>query len=136
MWNMALFLSYLQSSSASLNRNILGSLHAWSLKTEERVDYEEALKYPLAIYPLSLSHPDGQIRKNTKSDLKHILLKNVDQMSTITCNGAAVIDLVPVLYQVPHVTSKIERTMWKIISIIKEDHMLASFQRVDISEGS
>lgn len=53
-------------------------------------------------------------------------------MSTITCNGAAVIDLVPVLYQVPHVTGKIERTMWKIISIIKEDYMLASFQRVDI----
>ena len=38
-----------KSSSALLNRNILGTLHVWSLKTEERVDYEEALKYPLAI---------------------------------------------------------------------------------------
>ena len=119
-------------TSASLNRNILGTLHAWSLKTNEKIDYEEALKYPLAIYPLSLSHPDGQVRKITKSDMKSILLKNVEIMPTITSTGAAVIDLVPVLHQVPQVSGKLENTMWKIISIIKENYLLAAFQRVDI----
>ena len=53
-------------------------------------------------------------------------------MPTITSTGAAVIDLVPVLHQVPQVSGKLENTMWKIISIIKENYLLAAFQRVDI----
>ena len=64
-----------------VNRNILGALTSFSLKTGFAVDFKKALQYPLSPIPLCISHPDGIQRSNQKSKLKEALLKGVESLS-------------------------------------------------------
>jgi hypothetical protein len=66
---------------AEVNRNILGALASYSLKTGTAVDFEKALQYPLSPVPLSISHADGTQRGNVKSKLKDIILDDVKELS-------------------------------------------------------
>ena len=64
-----------------VNRNILGALNSFCLKTGVAVDYEKALQYPLSPVPLSICYADGRKRSNQKSDLKNVLLNPVKNPS-------------------------------------------------------
>ena len=61
-----------------VNRNILGALNSYSLKTGRAVDYKKALTFPLSPIPLSISNPDGSRRSTTKSVLKDKILRGVE----------------------------------------------------------
>ena len=52
-----------------MNRNILGQLILHSLKSDYKINFEEAFKYPLAKILPSLYHADGTKRSSSKSDL-------------------------------------------------------------------
>ena len=84
-------------ATVEVNRNILGALNSFSLKTNVAVDYKKALKYPLSPCPLSISHPDGRKRSTRKSDLKDIFLKSVDEIPLHKIkeigNDAVVVDM-------------------------------------------
>ena len=58
-----------ESNNIDINRNVLGQLVSYSLKSDYKIDFEEALKYPLAKIPLSLCHANGTKRSSPKSDL-------------------------------------------------------------------
>ena len=68
-------------ATVEVNRNILGALNSFSLKTGVAVDYKKALGYPLNPCPLSICHADGRKRSNKKSDLKDILLGDATSLS-------------------------------------------------------
>ena len=40
-----------------------------SIKANQQINFEEALEYPLYTVPLFLAHPDGSMRKTSKSKL-------------------------------------------------------------------
>ena len=42
-----------------MNRNILGTVLAYSAKNERAIDFKNALTYPLGPVPLALAHPSG-----------------------------------------------------------------------------
>ena len=95
-------------ATVEVNRNILGALNSFSLKTNVAVDYRKALKYPLNPCPLSICHADGKKRSTQKSDLKNILLKSVDNLSMHEINNASndavVVDmmgLINIISQIP-----------------------------------
>ena len=75
-------------ATVEVNRNILGALNSFSLKTNVAVDYEKALKYPLNPCPLSICHADGKKRSTNKADLKKIVLKSADNLSMHEINNA------------------------------------------------
>ena len=70
-----------------VNRNILGKLMSYSVNHEKRIDFAEALKYPLSPSPLSISHPDGTKRSCNKSDLLPLLLPNRSNVSGNPCSN-------------------------------------------------
>ena len=80
---------------AEVNRNILGILLSYTLKTNKAVDFEKALQYPLSPIPLSISHPDGNRRTTAKSNLKVFILKGV-QMQDVNAEGTSTKDAIVV----------------------------------------
>ena len=44
--------------TAEVNRNILGTMISYQLKTGRNIDFQKALSYPLSPVLLSISHPD------------------------------------------------------------------------------
>ena len=59
-----------------MNRNILGKLVSYAMKTGRKIDYLEALQYPICPVPLSLNHVNGTKRSCVKSDLRKIIIPN------------------------------------------------------------
>ena len=55
-----------RTRTAEVNRNILGTLISYQLKTGCNIDFEKALCYPLFPVPLSISHPDDTRKKLKK----------------------------------------------------------------------
>ena len=43
-----------EQHNIEINRNVLGQLVSYSLKSDYKIDFEEALKYPLAKIPLRI----------------------------------------------------------------------------------
>ena len=67
-----------KAKSLEVNRDILGSLISYSLKTGKTIGVEKALQFPLSPIPLSICHADGTQRETSKSKLKEdILMKGV-----------------------------------------------------------
>ena len=60
-------------TTVQVNRNILGKLLSYSIKTENKIDFKEALKYPLSPVPLCLCHADGTKRSRKKADIYDII---------------------------------------------------------------
>ena len=56
-------------TTVEVNRNILGKLLSYSMNTENKIDFKEALKYPLSPVPLSLCHADGTKKSCKKADI-------------------------------------------------------------------
>lgn len=89
-----------KAKTAEVNRNFLGTLISYELKTGSKVDFEKALCYPLSPLPLSICHPDGTRRKTNKAKLKDIILKDVTAMNDIeeNCvNDVAIVDMMAIL---------------------------------------
>ena len=57
-----------------MNRNILGTLLAYSEKNERVIDFKNAHTYPLRPIPLALAQSDGSRRTTTKSQLMDDIL--------------------------------------------------------------
>ena len=60
------------------NRNIIGKFLSLSIKTNRLINFEEALKYPLHTVPLCLAHPDGSMRKTSKSKLVDCIICDIN----------------------------------------------------------
>ena len=88
-------------ATVEVNRNILGALNSFSLKTGVAVDYQKALVCPLNPCPLSIRHTDGRKRSNKKSDLKEILLDDETCLSASDIQNiqrdAVVVDMIGVI---------------------------------------
>ena len=63
-----------KTKDIQVNRNIIASLLAFSLKHEKVIDMENALKYLLNPIPLSIANADGSRRETLKSALAKIIL--------------------------------------------------------------
>ena len=61
------------ATAVEVNRNILGKLLSYSMKTENKIDFKEALKYPLSPVPLSLCHVVGTKRSYKKADIYSVI---------------------------------------------------------------
>ena len=55
------------------NRNIVGTLLAYSARNEKMIDFEKAFEYPLCSIALSSANPDGSPRSTTKSKLLEVI---------------------------------------------------------------
>ena len=55
------------------NREIIGKLLKVSAKTQQPINFEQALKYPLYDVPLSMANPDGTKRESPNSKLLQLL---------------------------------------------------------------
>ena len=60
------------------NRNIVGTLLAYSARNEKMIDFEKSLEYPLCSIPLSLANPDGSPRSTTKSKLLKVITQKCE----------------------------------------------------------
>ena len=58
-----------------INRNILGTLLAQSIKYSKVIDFKKALQYPLTPLPLSIANADGSRRMTYKSKLINEILE-------------------------------------------------------------
>ena len=67
-----------RTQTVEINRNIVGTLVAYSTKNEKVIDFEKALEYPMCSVPLSLANPDGSCRAMTKSKLLEVIVKECD----------------------------------------------------------
>ena len=67
-----------ESKDIKVQRDILGLLAAKSQQQRASVNTDEALCYPLAHVPLSLTRCDGARRKTAKSKLFHVALSSVE----------------------------------------------------------
>ena len=61
-------------TTVNVNKNILGKLISHSVKTENKTDFNEALKYPLSPVPLRLCNADGTKRSCKKADIFNIIV--------------------------------------------------------------
>ena len=63
---------------AEVNRNILGALDYYSLKTGKPVDFKKTLSYSLSPLLLTICKLDGTRRQTTKCKLKDVLLQDLE----------------------------------------------------------
>ena len=122
------------ATTAAINRDILGVIHAYALKKpDSKIDYEKIMEYPLSNNPLCLAHPDGALRKNVKADLKAILLKDIPTVDSSINAHAIVIDLVPILHKLTQLARRLDQVMAQVSSIIKNKILDQNrYQRIDI----
>ena len=115
--------------SLEVNRNVLGTLLGYSIKSGKKVDFEKALKYPLSPIPLSIANGDGTKRKTNKSKLTKILLRNFNEASIPEkkSNSAYVTDLMAVIRTLKNIPNTFEELTWRILKTIPRNHT-----RVDI----
>ena len=63
---------------AKVNRNILGALNYYSLKTGKPVDFKKVQSYSLSSLPLSICKLDGTRQQTAKCKLKDMLLQDLE----------------------------------------------------------
>lgn len=122
-------------ATVEVNRNILGALNSFSLKTGVAVDYKKALVYPLNPCPLSICHADGRKRSNKKSDLKDILL---DHETCLTASDvqniqrdAVVVDMMGVINVIKTIPDTYQELAEVFVGCLPR-----SYRRVDIVADS
>lgn len=72
-----------KSSNVQVNRNIIASLSAFSIKHNKVVDMENALKYPLSSIRASIANVDGAKRETSKSALAKIIFEQVSTKEVV-----------------------------------------------------
>ena len=110
------------------NRNILGTLLACSFKLQTIIDFEKAC-FPLSPAPLSLTNPDGSLRKTTKSQLNKILIANYDFTKPPSDKGSVkcYIDMIAAIRSIATVPETYEDLAWSLIKMVPKNS-----PRVDI----
>ena len=58
-----------EQNNVDINRNVLGQLVSYSMKSDYKIDIKDASKYPLAKIPLSLCHADKTKRSSPKANI-------------------------------------------------------------------
>ena len=122
-------------ATVDVNRNILGSLLAFSIKNERAIDISSALTYPLSSVPLSLAHGTGKRRETSKSKLMNLLAKDVpladpkaDQsLNNVKKDSTFVVDLFAAIRTMTNLPETYEDFSWHFIGTL-----LKGFQRCDI----
>ena len=124
-----------QVSSIEVNRNILGKLLSHSINHNKRIDFSEALKYPLSPTPLSISHPDAKKRSCNKSDLLlPLILPNQSDSYRNPCSNnlsAYVYDVMVGIRTMNNIPDTFESLTWNFLKLLQTD-----YQRVDLVADS
>ena len=122
-------------ATIEVNRNILGALNSFSLKTGIAVNYKKALAYPLNPCPLSISHADGRKRSNKKSDLKEILIGQMKNLSSEQIQNirrdAVVVDMMGVVNLITSVPDTYEE-----LAKVFVNNLPKGYRRIDIAADS
>ena len=115
-----------------MNRNVLGQLILHSLKSDYKINFEEAFKYLLAKILPSLYHADGTKRSSSKSDLLTSLDTQYSPADVIQDyqQSSFVLDVMAAIFTARNLKTKEELT-WKTVNTIT-----AGCKRVDLVAGS
>ena len=107
-----------ENTVAEVNRDILGVLVSYDQLSEEKIDYKEALKYPLSPIPQSLSHADGFKRSNKKSQVNDIIAKHrSSEFISPPCGNSSVayiVDIMALIRTFKTIPDTYESLAWKI----------------------
>ena len=122
-------------ATVEVNRNILGSLLAFSIKNKRAIDISAALNYSLSSVPLSLAHGTGKRRETSKSKLMNLLAKDVplanpkaDQwLNNVKRDSTFVVNLFAAIRTMTNLPETYEDFSWHFIGTL-----LKGFQRCDI----
>ena len=117
-----------------INRNILGKLLAYSVKSGRAIDFQTALQYPLSPVPLAFANPDGTGRVTKKSQLMQIMLSYVNDLSDYSDVripkeqiAAYLVDLMALIRVLPGVCGTYEELAQKGFNALP-----VGYQRIDI----
>ena len=118
-----------QKGDVTVSKDILGQLHALSIKEGTAIDYREALKYPLSKIPLSLANSDGTMRKTAKPNLKSTFIDDSEFTTSLNATGTLIVDLVALFHQLVKIPETYVKVCNSIISMVSKtiDHV----ERVD-----
>ena len=102
-----------------IKRNVLGQLVSYSLKSDCKIDFEEAWKYLLAKISLSLCHTDWKKRSSLKSDLLKALDIQYSPADAVQDyqQCSFVLNVMAAIVTVGNFTT-IEELTWKIVNTI------------------
>ena len=115
-----------------MNRNVLGQLILHSLKSDYKINFEEAFKYLLAKILPSLYHADGTKRSSSKSDLLTSLAIQYSPADVIQDyqQSSFVLDVMTAIFTARNLKT-IEELTWKTVNTIT-----AEYKRVHLVAGS
>ena len=122
-------------ATVEVNRNILGSLLAFSIANKRVIDLAAALTYPLSPIPLSLATGDGYWTETSKSKLMYVLTEGVilkdskadDSVKGIKENTIFVIDLITAIRTMTNLSNTYEEFVSNFVSTLPR-----GFKRLDI----
>ena len=117
------------------NRNIVGTLLAYSARNEKMIDFEKALEYPLCSIPLSLANPDGSPRSTTKSKLLEIITQKCELplhhprkiQPPKDSVRAFVVDFMAIVRTMTKIPDTCEDLAWKLVKMLP-----LGYSRIDI----
>ena len=117
------------------NRNIVGTLLAFSARNEKMIDFEKTLEYPLCSIPLSLANPDGSPRSTTKSKLLEVITqkcelplqhpREIQPPKDIV--RAFVVDFMAIVRTMTEIPDTYEDLAWKLVKMLP-----LGYSRIDI----
>ena len=121
-----------EPNNIEIKRNVLGQLVSYSLKSDCKIDFEEAWKYLLAKILLSLCHTDWKKRSSLKSDLLKALDIQYSPADAVQDyqQCSFVLNVMAAIVTVGNFTT-IEELTWKIVNTIS-----MGCKRVDLVAGS
>ena len=70
------------------NRNIISYLLAVSAKTQQAIDFESTLQFPLSPVPLNIANTDGSRRTTDKSKLAKIIMRKTTVLNQKNRNAS------------------------------------------------
>ena len=117
------------------NRNIVGTLLAYSARNEKMIDFEKALEYPLCSIPLSLANLDGSPRSTTKSKLLGVITQKCELplqhpreiQPPKDSVGAFVVDFMAIVRTITEIPDTYEDLAWKLVKMLP-----LGYSRIDI----
>ena len=117
------------------NRNIVGTLLAYSARSEKMIDFEKALEYPLCSIPLRLANPDGSPRSTTKSKLFEVITQKCELplqhpreiQPPKDSVGAFVVDFMAIVRTMTEIPDTYEDLAWKLVKMLP-----LGYSRIDI----
>ena len=117
--------------TVEVNRNIPGTLLAYSMKSGRTVDFKEALKFPLSPVPLSLSHANGIKRKCNKSDFMKMIQSTEMILETDHQGKTLIYELIAGIRSMTKIPNTFEGLIWKLVKLLP-----VGYKRVDLVADS